>query len=216
MKNARALSPLPFPDRTLARGKRPPLARFYHSESFAAHINGLQTSCFARHYPLFRLGQIGLAGRVAPMVQKIHFVSGLPRAGSTLLCALLRQNHRFAAAMTSPVASLVNTLLPKMSGVNEFAVFFDDVRRRTVLRGIFDALLCKRRFRPVVFDTNRTWTAKAALLSDLYPEARIICCVRDISWIIDSIEKMLRKNSLQVSRMFSFQPGSSVYAVLNC
>lgn len=146
------------------------------------------------------------------MVKKIHLVSGLPRAGSTLLCALLRQNHRFAAAMTSPVASLVNTLLPKMSGVNEFAVFFDDERRRTILRGIFDAYYASVASGQVVFDTNRTWTAKIPMLSDLYPEARIICCVREIGWIIDSIERMLRKNPLQVSRMFNFQTGSSVYA----
>ena len=33
----------------------------------------------------------------------IHFISGLPRAGSTLLAALLRQNPRFSAGMTSPV-----------------------------------------------------------------------------------------------------------------
>ncbi|MFB8797203.1 MAG: sulfotransferase [Microcoleus sp.] len=34
---------------------------------------------------------------------KAHFISGLPRSGSTLLAALLRQNPRFHAAMTSPV-----------------------------------------------------------------------------------------------------------------
>ncbi|MEG5055281.1 MULTISPECIES: sulfotransferase [unclassified Microcoleus] len=34
---------------------------------------------------------------------KAHFISGLPRSGSTLLAALLRQNPRFHSAMTSPV-----------------------------------------------------------------------------------------------------------------
>ena len=32
-----------------------------------------------------------------------------------------------------------------------------------------------------------------ALLADLYPQARVICCVREVVWIIDSIERMLRK-----------------------
>jgi sulfotransferase len=146
------------------------------------------------------------------MVAAIHLISGLPRSGSTLLCALLKQNRRFSAAMTSPVVSLVNTLLPKMGGVNEFAVFFDDERRRTIMRGVFDVYYAHVAPGQVVFDTNRTWTAKAALVSDLYPEARIICCVREVGWIIDSIERMLRQNPLQVSRMFNFQAGSSVYA----
>lgn len=34
---------------------------------------------------------------------RLHFISGLPRSGSTLLAGLLRQNPNFAAAMTGPV-----------------------------------------------------------------------------------------------------------------
>ena len=64
----------------------------------------------------------------------------------------------------------------------------------------------------IVFDTNRAWTGRVAVLADLFPASRIICCVRDIGWIIDSIERMLAKNALQLSRVFGFQPGSSVYA----
>jgi sulfotransferase len=145
------------------------------------------------------------------MTQRIHLISGLPRAGSTLLCALLRQNPRFAASMTSPLLSLVNAIMPKMSGGGEFVVFFDDERRRTILRGVFDAYYANLPAGQVAFDTNRIWTGRAALLGDLYPESRIICCVRDVGWIIDSVERMLRQNPLQLSRIFNFQPGSSVY-----
>lgn len=144
------------------------------------------------------------------MVTRFHLISGLPRSGSTLLSALLRQNSRFAAAMTSPVASLSAAIHKKMCG-GEFAVFFDDARRATMLRGVFDTYYSSID-RPVVFDTNRKWTARAALIGQLYPEARIICCVRDIGWIIDSIEHMLAKNPLQLSRVFDFQPGSSIYS----
>ena len=51
---------------------------------------------------------------------KIHFLSGLPRSGSTLLGALLRQNPRIHASMTSPAGSLVNRMLEAMSEDNEF------------------------------------------------------------------------------------------------
>jgi sulfotransferase len=64
----------------------------------------------------------------------------------------------------------------------------------------------------VIFDTNRTWTGRAALISQVFPPAKIICCVREVAWIIDSLESMLRKNALQTSRVFKFQPGASVYA----
>jgi sulfotransferase len=146
------------------------------------------------------------------VASEVHLISGLPRSGSTLLCALLRQNPRFVAAMTSPVASLVGALLPKMGGASEFAVFFDDERRRKILRGVFDAYYADVPDGRVIFDTNRTWTGRASLLAELYPRSRIICCVRDVGWIIDSIERMLRKNPLQLSRIFNFQPGGSVYS----
>ena len=132
------------------------------------------------------------------MVTQLHLISGLPRSGSTLLCALLRQNPHFTAAMTSPVASLCGSIQKKMSG-GEFDVFFDDAKRATMLRGVFDAYYAEIEPEHVVFDTNRTWTGRAALLGQLYPQSRIICCVRDIGWIIDSIERMLGKNPLQLS-----------------
>ncbi len=44
-----------------------------------------------------------------------HFITGLPRSGSTLLAAILRQNPRFHAGMTSPVGALVNAFLAQVS-----------------------------------------------------------------------------------------------------
>ena len=54
-------------------------------------------------------------------MRRFHFISGLPRSGSTLLAALLRQNPRFHAGMSGPVAGLVGSLLGEMSGRNEFS-----------------------------------------------------------------------------------------------
>jgi sulfotransferase len=99
-----------------------------------------------------------------------------------------------------------------MSEGGEFSVFFDDARRKRMLQGLFDSYYADENNDKVVFDTNRTWTGKAALLGELYPEARIICCVRDTGCIIDSLERMLVKNPLQLSRIFNFQPGHSVYS----
>ena len=139
-----------------------------------------------------------------------HFIAGLPRSGSTLLSAILSQNPRFKAGVTSPVASLWAPALGNMSGRSEFATFFDDDKRQRVLKAIFEAYYADSGSR-VVFDTNRTWTTRAALLAALFPSARIICCVRDVAWIIDSLEVALRRNPLQYSRVFAFQPGASIY-----
>ena len=63
-------------------------------------------------------------------MQKLHFISGLPRSGSTLLAGLLRQNPRFAAAMTGPVGGLVGALLNAMGPQTETAVFLDEAKRQ--------------------------------------------------------------------------------------
>lgn len=144
-------------------------------------------------------------------MRELHFISGLPRSGSTLLAALLRQNPRFVAGVTSPVAMLCGNLLHSMSGATEFAPFFTDERRRAIIRSVFDAYYADHPADRVAFDTNRSWTARTALLADIYPHTRIICCVREVSWIIDSIERLLRRNPLQLSKIFNYSPSGSIY-----
>jgi sulfotransferase len=84
----------------------------------------------------------------------IHFISGLPRAGSTLLAALLRQNPRFSAGMTSPVGSLFNAMLTASSQRNETAVFIDNAQRERLLRACFEAYYADIHPRQVVFESR--------------------------------------------------------------
>lgn len=142
----------------------------------------------------------------------IHFISGLPRAGSTLLAALLRQNPRIHAGMTSPMGGLFNALLREMSQVNETAVFIDDRRRAAVLRGVFDAFYNDIHPGRVVFDTNRLWTTKLPALTTLFPRARVICTVRHVPWILDSLERLIRRNRFELSKIFNFEANATVYS----
>jgi sulfotransferase len=119
----------------------------------------------------------------------LHFISGLPRSGSTLLAGLLRQNPRFHAAMSGPVLPMVQALLNTFTAANETAVFLDEERRRAILRAAVDAYYAPQAERAVVFDTNRGWCARLPLIRALWPEAKVICCVRDVAWIMDSFER---------------------------
>jgi sulfotransferase len=146
------------------------------------------------------------------MQNGIHFISGLPRAGSTLLAALLRQNPRFWAGMTSPVGSLFNAMLRETSQRNEAAVFMDDALRERLLRAVFEAYYAEIHPHKLVFDTNRGWTAKLAALTQLFPAAKVICCVRNPAWIMDSVETLIRRNAFELSGIFSYEPGGTVYS----
>ena len=142
----------------------------------------------------------------------IHFISGLPRSGSTLLAAILRQNPHFHAGMTSPVGSLFTALLRQMSQENEAAVFIDDEQRRAVLAAVFEAYYHREQATKLVFDTNRLWCSKMPALALLFPNAKVICCVRHVPWILDSIECVIRRNSIEPSKIFNFEPGGTVYS----
>lgn len=137
------------------------------------------------------------------MPTKLHFIAGLPRSGSTLLAGILRQNPRFHAAMTSPVGGMVQAMLNTFTTGNETAVFLDEERRRAILRAIVAAYYAPQQGKEVVFDTNRMWCARLPLLRALYPGARVICCVRDVAWILDSFERLVRRNAFEPSRLFA-------------
>ncbi|GAB2492483.1 sulfotransferase [Pseudoxanthomonas sangjuensis] len=144
-------------------------------------------------------------------MRPVHFISGLPRSGSTLLAALLRQNPRFHAHMSSPLAGMVDTLLGEMSSRNELSVFITDGQRRQVLRGLFANYYGVEFAAEVVFDTSRVWCSKLPVLSGIFPESKMIACVRHVSWIVDSVERAIQKNALRPSFMFNFQTGGTVY-----
>lgn len=133
---------------------------------------------------------------------RYHFISGLPRSGSTLLSALLRQNPRFHASMSSPVGALVSANIKLMSSGSEVGLMVDAQQRRKILAGIFDSYHGDRA-QDIVFDTNRMWCAKMPFVADMFPQAKVIACVRDVPWIMDSIERLLQKNPFENTKLFS-------------
>ena len=146
------------------------------------------------------------------MQHGIYFISGLPRSGSTLLSAILRQNPALHTGMTGPMGSLVSALLREMSSANETAVFIDDDQREMILRGLFDSFYHATHPSQTVFDTNRLWCAKLHVIAGLFPEAKVICCVRHIPWIIDSVERLIRRNRWELSKIFNYDAGGTVYS----
>ena len=65
-----------------------------------------------------------------------HFISGLPRSGSTLMGAILRQNPRFSAGMSSPVASLFEGIIAQVSAGSEISTMVNTAQRGRLLRGL--------------------------------------------------------------------------------
>ena len=141
-------------------------------------------------------------------MKEFFFISGLPRSGSTLLSAILRQNPEFYADIASPVQSLILSTINVITE-SESNYLIDEDRRKHILKSIFNAFYDA--VEPnTVFDTNKNWTAKTSLLKDLYPQTKIICCVRDLPWILDSFERISAKNSLYSETLIDVEARQTV------
>ena len=137
-----------------------------------------------------------------------HFISGLPRSGSTLLSAILRQNPRMRAGMSSPVLGLCNGIIGALSAGSEFSSSVDQATRRRLVRAVIDAYYADAPADGVVIDTNRGWTARMPLLADLFPQAKVIACVRNPAWVVDSLERQYQADPYEFTRLYP-APGRS-------
>ena len=116
--------------------------------------------------------------------------------------------------MSGPVAGIVGALLENMSGKNEYSVFIDDNQRKRIIGSVIKEYYADSKAE-VIFDTSRAWCARMPLINTLYPDAKVIACVRQMPWIIDSIERIVQQNVFQPSSIFNYLSGGTVYSRVN-
>lgn len=138
-----------------------------------------------------------------------HFITGLPRSGSTLLSSILSQNPRFHSSITDPLATFVKGTIETLGSEPGMKTEVPVDRRRNIIRGMFNGYY-QDVDKPVIFNTNRGWTYLTHVMSDIYPKSKYIVCVRDINWVLDSLEVAHRKNPLTTNTV-SGGPSKSVY-----
>ncbi len=85
----------------------------------------------------------------------------------------------------------------------EASVLMTDEQRERILRGLFDSYYADRQDKDVIVDTNRAWCGRMPALKRLFPEAKVICCVRSVAWVMDSIERLTREHPFTESKLFN-------------
>ncbi|MBS0444668.1 MAG: sulfotransferase [Proteobacteria bacterium] len=143
-------------------------------------------------------------------MNKIHCISGLPRSGTTLLSTIFNQNPRFAASISSPLARMVRAIVSESHAQAGFRRQCPEEKRRRLIENLIATYY--EDANEVVFDTNRGWPLLASLLHDLHPPAKMICCVREIPWILDSFEVLVRRNPYALTSLFTGNEGQDVYS----
>lgn len=128
----------------------------------------------------------------------LHFISGLPRSGSTLLCNILAQNPRFHATATSGILEMLFQVRNGWDKVIEFRAM-DDRRslaaKQRVLAGMLSSYFADVN-RPVVFDKSRGWLAHLEMAEALLGyKPKVLVPVRDVRDVLASFERLYRQTS---------------------
>lgn len=132
--------------------------------------------------------------------KQFNFISGLPRSGSTLLTSILNQNPRFFANISDPLCNCVTSIIYNISCDPSNKTIIKEEKLDNIVYDFFNSYYneCHKN---VIFNTNRRWTKNTHLLKKLYPNFKMIVCIRDIPWVINSIEEIYRKNCYAVTPM---------------
>lgn len=128
------------------------------------------------------------------MSRQFHFVGGLLRSGSTLLCNILNQNPRFYVSSTSPLPGAIGAVSsvwsrsPEIKGllIRDRAATLDRLSRS--LRGLIESWYSHLET-PIVIDKSRIWNYYAPLIGNVWPDGKIVTIVRDLRSIAASVEK---------------------------
>jgi len=133
------------------------------------------------------------------LAKNLLCVTGLPRAGSTLLCQLLGLHPQiYSPGHSSPLLEAIRKMRHDISDSPFLAAQMDvdsDLIHQRLLnafRGFIDGWFAEAE-EPWVVDKNRSWlrTLELAYLFD--PRVKMIVCIRDLGQIFGSIEAQHRK-----------------------
>lgn len=105
--------------------------------------------------------------------------------------------------MSSPVGALFSGMLSQFAAGSEFGPVITQSQRKRLVQGLFQSYYEEQADKEVIFDTNRMWCAKLPALQDLFPGSKVIACVRNVAWIMDSMERRFRANPYELTSLFN-------------
>ncbi|MDO8493146.1 MAG: sulfotransferase [bacterium] len=135
------------------------------------------------------------------MSKTFHFLSGLPRSGSTVLAALLSQNPDIYVSATSPLVGLMHGAKHMWDTAEHIKAHAVSGQIERVLGGMAESFY-SHTDKSIVIDKNRAWSnpdKQDMLRISLAREPKIIATVRPIAPILASFISLIRKNSQSVS-----------------
>lgn len=130
----------------------------------------------------------------------MNVVTGIPRAGTTLICNILNQNPDIKASSTSVLCEIVAGISKTISSSVELTseLITDKDLNARIAKSIksFCDTYYSNVDNKIVFDKGRGWSHNIILLKSIFPIGHAICCVRDPRDVFASIEKQHRNTGM--------------------
>ena len=133
-------------------------------------------------------------------MNELVFFSGLPRSGSTLICNLLGEHEDISVTSSSPLNQIVQNM-KRMWSDDPFLLSQLDNNFDIVYKKLEDSTRAfietySENGTKITIDKNRGWLTNVEFVRSLYPNFKMIVCLRDPRQIFASVEKAHKKTSL--------------------
>lgn len=133
-------------------------------------------------------------------MKKTIFLTGLPRANTTLMANILANNKNIGGGETSPLLEYIYGARGNFSEVPEVkSALTEEVMSESFLNfcrqgisGYAEKITDKK----IYLDKSRGWLHYSEFLREIIPDAKIIVMVRDVRGVLSSFEKKWRDNPL--------------------
>ena len=130
------------------------------------------------------------------MEKTLHFIAGLPRAGSTMITNILKQNPDIHGEAVSSLSSLIGSVHANWYSYDTNKEYDNPAAKLGVLRGILTGYYSHIN-RPIILDKDRQWVSQINMLESILDRpVKIICMVRNPAEILTSFEKLRKYNPL--------------------
>lgn len=130
------------------------------------------------------------------MGKTLHFIAGLPRAGSTMVTNILKQNPDIHGEAVSSLSSLVGSVHANWYSYDTNKEYDNPAAKRGVLQGILTGYY-EHITKPIIVDKDRQWISQIGLLEEVIQRpVKIVCMVRNPAEILTSFEKIRKHNPL--------------------
>lgn len=126
-------------------------------------------------------------------MKTFHFLSGLPRSGSTVLCSILNQNPKVYVTPTSPLLGLLNHNQEAFWQLEEVIANPNREQLKNISHGMIEGAWAHRP-EEIIIDKHRGWGKNMDASTVVFgKEIKIVATVRDLPSIMASWLNLIHK-----------------------